>query len=304
MQAHGKTGRGVRLAGLAIGIAVAAAISVATASAGLTSGTDGTTSGPTTWEFSLQADGGTLQSAGGGEYDISLTGVDRKVLAFQDRPGRKQETVSVRRMARRISAMRDSGDPPNGVISAKVGKGQRMMGVELLGVKYKTGANRLDIRARRLQEERSTQRGIGVLPARFGSTSVFVDGFGHFCISAVDNFSNEQWFNFYESKWDSDDWSGTPPFNINPQGSSGSSVSWETDGGAFRGCSNTVGYQAPNGDQMTVYTPSPWSDNATPTCSITGSTYVCQNTKYTQYYSSGVSMVWAICYATNPACEN
>jgi hypothetical protein len=96
---------------------------------------------------------------------------------------------------------------------------------------------------------------------------VYVDGGEPFRLSA------RTW-----SKWDTDDWTPDPSDLETPFSGSGS---WESDGGQWRGCSNTVNFQgvpkvSGYGGLFTVTIQWPWGQaSPTSTCSVTYGSLSC-----------------------------
>lgn len=73
-----------------------------------------------------------------------------------------------------------------------------------------------------------------------------------------------------DSKWETDVWDPEPGSSI-PEQSYGD---WQSVGGLFRGCGNTVVYGLPTGDRVTVYSSDPYKGGNSYTCTATG-IYTC-----------------------------
>jgi hypothetical protein len=93
---------------------------------------------------------------------------------------------------------------------------------------------------------------------------------GNDCWAQIGNFTYNDLQAIGSSKWDTDSWyQGIPPNSVLHFDGH---LSWESDGGLFRGCSNSAVWQvvpAPNSDAsgtIALTTTYPWDGNPTYTC--------------------------------------
>jgi hypothetical protein len=145
-------------------------------------------------------------------------------------------------------------------------------------------------RVTRLNKRRSA-RASGLRPGRrFGASSLSIvgaqpvgDNGGHDCSTTLANGTQWEWGAAGESKWDTDTWDPGIPF----QGTLFTSpVTWGTDGGFLRGCSNSGTWVViPYSDDPNIPVPSatvvvattfPWTATEQYTCTSSSPQFYCQ----------------------------
>jgi hypothetical protein len=232
----------------------------------------------------------------GGFHDglLTLRGVSRQLDWFTDRPQRDSGSTSFGDFRRALFSGKQSS--PNAALDV-AGKG--LGGVVTLRLsnpnfdpqagdvtyrvkRLKKASGDLDHYARRLSKE--------PLPSSFGSASLFIDdATGNYCYTTVVDAIGYQIDSVSSSKWSSDDWSPALPGDFGLP--SGQSWSWGSQGGAFRGCSNSATWQTFSGPSSTFNftTTDPWSGSNTYDCSSSNPAYTCFRTSV-----DGGTVSWSI----------
>ena len=273
----------MRSRSLIVVLAVAVAALAVTPSAGAATGPRGDAL------FVQAAEGGTFHDG-----RLTLSGVSHQVAWFTDRPERDSGTVSFKVFRR--SLFSDKQSAPNAALDL-AGKGLGgVAALRLTHPRFDAGADRITYDVKRLKNVsgnldhyvgRLSKRS---LPSSFGAASLFVDGaFGNTCYTTVVDATNAGMETVSSSKWSTDTWDPALPANFGM--GSGSSWSWGSQGGAFRGCSNSAVWQLYAGASGTVsfQTTDPWTGSNTLTCSVSNPAYRCL-----QVSSSGGTVTWSI----------
>jgi hypothetical protein len=270
-----RAGRPVRLAGLAVAAAGLCALVPATASAA----------------------GATLvtQSAKSGELQggrLTLRGVSGRVTYVLN-TGRRG-TLSVRRLHRRLFL---PGLPATGTLHVAGYRGGDEPSFRLSKPRRNAARHTVSYRAKRLDHKPLPRRavraaGISRPPRRFGAASLSIvphprltggDNGGNDCSTTVTNNTPFLFQASAESKWDTDNWNPGIPFQHYLDGD-GSVITWESDGGLWRGCSNSGSWtivpdpynQNPPSATVTASTTYPWTDPFSNTCTSTNPDFICQ----------------------------
>jgi hypothetical protein len=229
--------------------------------------------------FSQDAKGGTFKPVPGhaGSYVLSLTGVNPAALYFSDRPNRIVGAVSVGRMLKGL--FHKKGAPaPNAAVSTVTANGSTvLMGLELRKAKYDWKKHTLVYQARKLSQGKTQDRVKGrtdtVLPATLGHTSLFVDTFYNDCDVNLSNWGDHdipvmsQTLNNSDDSWDPAPTASTTPAD---QGT----MSYGSESGFARGCSNTVVFGDSQGT-VTISVSDPYSGANSWSCVATGA-YDCE----------------------------
>jgi len=130
--------------------------------------------------FALDAREGSLAPVKGKKqtYNLTLRGVDKIALSFDDRPGKTVGTIRVKSMIEKLFLKGQA--PPNAAVNADVpGTKQALMGVRLGSPRYSSRTRTLRFRVQELIQRKGSrgerQRTDVVLPRRFGRTALFID---------------------------------------------------------------------------------------------------------------------------------
>jgi hypothetical protein len=256
----------------------AAALAVALAAFFLAAGLAGASS--------ASASGATLvtQSAKGGVLKggrLTLRGVSGRVTYVLN-TGRRG-TLSVRRLHRRLLL---PGLPATGTLHVAGYRGGDEPSFRLSKPRRNAARHTVSYRAKRLDHKplpKRAGRAAGFRPPRrFGAASLSIvphprltggDNGGNDCEAAVYVDRGEPFALAAQSwsDWPTDDWNPDPSALQTEFYGSGS---WESDGGLWRGCSNTVNFQAVAevsgyGGLFTITTRWPWGGSASGTCTVT-----------------------------------
>ncbi|HEY1274953.1 MAG TPA: hypothetical protein VGF25_08580 [Thermoleophilaceae bacterium] len=222
-----------------------------------------------------------VHSAGSGELRgdrLILHGVNPRV-SYATSSGRAG-TESVRRVHRRVFV---PGKPATGTLHVAGHHGGDEPTFRLSRPRYSAARDTVSYRARPLDNKRlpgGTARAAGIPARRFGAASLSIvphtalasgSNGGNDCYALI---NNEGGFNAADlelqssSNWDTDSWaSGSPPSSIEINGT----AAVESDGGLWRGCSQTTvwtrapGGRAPTGT-FTITVTWPWTQLPTSTC--------------------------------------
>jgi hypothetical protein len=221
------------------------------------------------WLYVQRADAGSLEQAGEG-YALTLRGVDPEVLAFTDRPERQTALLTVPLMLETL--FKGDQPPPNAAIELARGPEERDVGAfELHAPRYSRQGHTISYRAEVLEDvsgsglshlaDRLDRR----LPGRFGSASLYIDSssLGKSCTVQV-NLANGALDQVSSDKWSTDDWVSTPPSSIDSSG--GGTASWESRGGAFRGCHNEVEFKSFSSGYFDIAITNPWTGQPQTSC--------------------------------------
>jgi hypothetical protein len=262
--------------------------------------------------------GSAVRARRDGQWVVRFKGVPHKALAFEDRPGRREEPIAMRKM---LAGFFEKGgiDPPNAALSLKTrDRDQTLVGVELLDGRYNRDSNVARYRLRGLKHHGDQPLR---LPRRFGDSSVFIDTFYNYCGLMVVNGPASLTLTG-DNKYSYDDWDlaawvggtgepGNPPFTLAPTGDEdGQATMWGSASGFARGCWNNAGYADSTGS-VEFSVRAPYSDPNTWSCTATGG-YVCDGPldfrdyvmPRSQVSTSGnvVAAIYAVCSTSNPNC--
>jgi hypothetical protein len=245
-----------------------------------------------------------MRPAGGGNYELSLTGVDPDVLFFTERPKRDTGVVPLQVMLGAL--FRAGSTAPNAALDIS-GPGARedVVAFELRKPRYDSSGQTLTYDAKPLDDLDGTQlaylndRLEGRPPAQFGEASLFIDetAFGNLCYAQItDTVSTSSLLVTSATKRSTDTWDPRPQ-SIPPLGTGG----WESNGGAFKGCHNTVTFSVQNTDvtvTVDTYDPEIGHNNAECTSSST-SQYTCTlNTSKSVLHGPILYTVWTLTPST------
>jgi len=238
-----------------------------------------------------------VQAANGGTFrhgKLTLTGVSHQVAWFTDRPQRDSGTVSFKVYRRALFSGKQRA--PNAALDL-AGKGLGgVAALRLTHPRFDADNGKVTYHVKRLKNVsgnldhyvgRLSKRGI---PRRFGDASLFIDNaLGNTCYTTVVDATTAGLETVSSSKWSSDSWDPSLPssFGLGP----GDSWSWGSQGGAFRGCSNSAVWQLYAGASGTVsfQTTNPWSGSDTLTCNVSNPAFRC-----VQVSRSGGTVSWSI----------
>ncbi len=238
-----------------------------------------------------------VQAADSGTFRhglLTLRGVSHQVAWFTDRPQRDSGTVSFRVFRRSLFSGKQAA--PNAALDL-AGKG--LGGVAALRLRnpsFDPAKGTLTYRVKRLKNVsgnldhyvgRLSKRS---LPSSFGAASLFIDNaLGNSCYTTVIDAGDFGLVTASSSKWSTDSWNPSLPsdFGIGQ----GDSWSWGSQGGAFRGCSNSAVWNMYAGATGTVSftTTNPWTGSNTFDCAVSNPAFRCVKVS-----SSGGSVTWSI----------
>jgi hypothetical protein len=251
----------VRLAGLALAAAGLSALLPATASAASAT------------LFTQSANSGELQ---GGR--LTLRGVSDRVTYVLN-TGRAG-TLSVKRLHRRLFPPEL---PATGTLHVAGYHGGNEPSFRLSTPRRNAARHTVSYKAKRLDKKRLR---------RFGAASLSIiphprltggDNGGNDCSTTVTNNTPFLFQASAEGKWDTDTWNPGIPYQYYLDGD-GSVITWESDGGLWRGCSNSGSWtivpdpynQNPPSATVTAGTTYPWTDPFSNTCTSTNPAFTCQ----------------------------
>jgi len=238
-----------------------------------------------------------VQAADGGTFHhgrLTLRGVSHQVAWFTDRPARDSGTVSFKVFRRSLFSGKQAA--PNAALDL-AGKGLGgVASLRLSHPRFDARSGKVTYAVKRLKNVsghldhyvgRLSKRDI---PSRFGDASLFIDNaLGNTCYTTVIDSTTAGLETVSSSKWSSDSWHPALPssFGLGP----GDDWSWGSQGGAFRGCSNSAVWQLYAGASGTVsfQTTNPWSGSDTLTCSVSNPAFRC-----IQVSRSGGTVTWSI----------
>jgi hypothetical protein len=164
---------------------------------------------------------------------------------------------------------------PTAALHISARSGGRELALRLSRPRYNAVRDSVSYRIKRLTNGTGSSRPAHAsqapVPRRFGAAALaIVGGGGQNCTNGVINNTGTSLQVVSVLKWDTDDWVSSPnPGLILPNGGT---LTWESEGGIFRGCGNTVVLQVV-GDPSATFTTIksiPWTDDpfaATCTCS-------------------------------------
>jgi hypothetical protein len=269
--------------------------------------------------FAHTAKGGSAERKKDGTWVVKLRGVPRKALAFEDRPGRREEPISMTRMLAGFFS-KPGADLPNAALSLQGSGGeQSLMGVELLNGRYDPDRRVAFYRLRGLKQHGDQKLR---LPSHFGDASVFIDTIYNDCdtmvvgappltLQGIDSADHDSW---KVDGWGAGgDWYATPPPSLAPNPPTGpfsgyNAMVFGTESGFARGCWNNANYADANGS-VEFSVGDPYTGSNSWSCVGTGA-YVCDGPMDFEQYplpTSGfggdtVAVIWAICSTNNPNC--
>jgi hypothetical protein len=264
------TGRRLPRRAVVLGVAAAALFALAPASA------SGAPNGAAMFVHSAKS--GRLE---GGR--LMLRGVGRRVTWVLN--GGTSGTVSIARLHRRLFAPGTAA--ATGALHIAGQRGGSEATFRLSRPRYNRARGAVSYRARRLEERRPAHTaGFRVL-RRFGPASLSLvgsprrlgtTGGGHVCSTVVTNDSGVALINPQASAWDTDDWTQGPPGSGDAIAQGGGTAAWETEGGIFRGCGDSVVWSVAGGSGTVSFsTTYPWSGPFSNTCNSTSPQVQCND---------------------------
>lgn len=217
-------------------------------------------------------------------YDLKLTGVHPSALYFADRPYRLVGSVPLSRMLAGFFAKPGKTVPPNAAINAVDPRSgdQLLMGAALLSAKYAVKAATLTYRVRTLPQGARDQQERGrtdvILPRTLAQTTVFIDDSYRYC--SVDLANSTDAMGVVSSQWlyTHDDWTTAPKdarVGNDPVAPAGqlfpsTNLTWGSESGFDRGCSNSVTFTLGSLGTVTIAVADPWSGSNSYSCTFTG----------------------------------
>jgi hypothetical protein len=247
----------------------------------------------------LAAKGGStmfVHSAKSGELQggrLTLRGVSRRVTWVTN--GGRSGVVSVVRLHHKLFA---TGTPPaTGTLHVAGFRGGDEPAFSLSRPRYNASRHTVSYAAKPLNHRalpgHAARAAQGGSAQRFGAASLSLvgappvngvgDNGGNDCSSTL---TNETPFLFEasgESKWDTDTWDPGIPFQYQLDGD-GSVITWQSDGGLWRGCSNWGSWtvvpdpynQNPPSATVVVSTTYQWNGSFSNTCTSSNPNFTCQ----------------------------
>jgi hypothetical protein len=228
---------------------------------------------------------GTFRPAGGGDYTLSLAGVDPHALFFTDRPAIDSGVIPQKTLLRAL--FRRGAPPPNAAIDvAGAGRDQDVTAVQLRDPRYDARSGSLTYRARPLRDvsrthlARFADRLDARIPSRFGSASLFIDSLaphdGHICALNLKT-SVPGGMSFQSaSKWSTDEWITQPQPGSGIAPNQGYAGVAQTQGEDFRGCHFSTVFALGQSDTLEIDVTDPWSDpNSFPCTPSDRTKYTC-----------------------------
>jgi hypothetical protein len=238
-----------------------------------------------TYLFVQTVRGGTFRPAGGGDYILSLAGVDPHALYFTDRPSIDSGVIPQTTLLKAL--FRRGASPPNAAIDiAGAGRNQDVTAVQLRNPRYDAKSRSLVYRARPLHDLTDTNlahyddRLDARIPARFGSGSLFIDSLaphdGHICALNLKT-SVPGGMSFQSaSKWSTDEWITEPQPGSGIAPGQGYAGVAHTQGEDFRGCHFSTVWAVGQNDTVEIDVTDPWSDpNSFPCTPSDRTMYAC-----------------------------
>ncbi len=132
------------------------------------------------WLFTMRAGAGTLEARDDGTYALDLTGVDRRVTAFTDRPDRDAAVIPLRLLLEVWPRM-FADSPPNAVLAADNPDGTSMSLVVTLSDPVREGTT-VSFTAEIVETNRRARTLTGLAdidtaapPTSFGAVDLFID---------------------------------------------------------------------------------------------------------------------------------
>jgi hypothetical protein len=237
---------------------------------------------------SASAATGIKHSAKGGELRdgrLILRGVSGR--AAYEIEGGRSGTVSVRRLHRRVFL---PGRPATGTLDVASRRGAKPR-FKLTKPRYSAARDTVSYRAKPLANK-PDQAARARAPRRFGAASLSLiphqqvasgDNLGNDCSTTLTNNTPFLFEASGENKWDTDTWDPGIPFQYYLDGD-GYAITWGSDGGFLRGCSNTGSWTIvpdpydpnPPSATVTASTTYPWTDPFSNTCTSTNPDFTCQ----------------------------
>lgn len=239
-----------------------------------------------------------VQTADGGSFQhgrLTLRGVGHSLAWFSDRPERESGTVSFPDF--RQSLFGGDQPAPNAALDLP-GKGLGgVAALRLTKPRFDAGSGTVSYRVQRLKAAGGNlgdyfDRFSGHdLPSSFGPASLFIDGaFGHTCYTTIVNATGYPIETVSSSKWSSDEWHPELPSSFGL--GNGGSWSWGSQGGAFRGCSNSAEWRFYNSSVSGTFsfqTTDPWTGRNTLECVSSNPTFRCLKVS-----SDGGEITWSL----------
>jgi hypothetical protein len=208
---------------------------------------------------------------------LTLRGVGGRVPWAQH--GGRSGSVSVVRLHRRLFVPQT---PPIGTLHIA---GRRPQTLRLRRPRYNAVRKTVRYRVQRLSRRTDRRAEASQALGEFGAAglsiiphpSLLTDDDGNYCAAGVLNLTIHELQATSTSKWDTDDWDPGVPSTLERLGGT---VSWASQGGFLRGCSNTVVWTAGTDPPITftVTTTHPFPGKSTETCKSSDRSYLCERT--------------------------
>lgn len=212
-----------------------------------------------------------------GQYWLTLHGVPKHALWFENRPGNRKGTVSNRVMMGGL--FKPPVVPPNAAIDAWDPKSQSdvVMGVKILSWKWFGKRNVMRYRVKELRDapgSRSDRRVNSRLPRRFGEAAVFIDDwFGpEQCESEIQNSTGETIYMDRSGTFAEPNGFariGFPPSSVFSGMGTGSYAFGRAFGDTFKGCYTRMTYRGAGGS-VTLGLDVPYHGSNSWACTTTG----------------------------------
>jgi hypothetical protein len=242
-----------------------------------------------------------VHSAKSGEVDggrLILRGVGRHVTWVTN--GGRTDAVPIARMHERLFSPRT---PATGTLHIEGHRGGDELALRLSRPRYRPSRQTVSYRIKRLS--RRAPRGGAARASQtarqFDAASLSIipheqltggGNGGNDCGQGIINQTGYGVQTSGQSKWDTDNWATGVPTNVVPSHSavptgSDTRAFWESDGGLWRGCSNTVNWQfvadpndpnhaAPPTGSFTVIISWPWTQLPTNSCTSSDPQFYCR----------------------------
>jgi hypothetical protein len=255
--------------------------------------------------FTHSAKGGSLS---GGR--LTLSGVAGRVTWLTN--AGDSGVVRVPRLHRRLFL---PGKPATGTLHVAGHRGGDEPTFRLSRPRYNRKRHTVSYRAKRLNNKRLVPSRSARAPRaagaqRFGAASLSIvghpqvtggDNGGHDCPVGIVNETGYGAQSTGSSKWDTDSWDPSPTsaivnsYSKVPTGAD-TETFWESDGGLFRGCSNTTTWQLvvdpndpnrtvpPQGVVFTVSLTYSWNGSPAPSCSSSNPQFTCTPSSGANYW--------------------
>jgi hypothetical protein len=231
-----------------------------------------------------------------GRGQLTLRGVGRHVTWVTN--GGRTDAVPIARMHERLFSPRT---PPTGALHVAGHRGGDELALRLSRPRYNRSRQTVRYRIKRLNRGRSAHASQTSREFNAASLSIIpheqLTGGGNGGNDCGQGIVNQTGYGVQatgQSKWDTDNWATGVPTNVVPSHSAvptgaDTEAFWESDGGLFRGCSNTVTWQfvpdpndpnhaTPPAGTFTVTIGWPWTQGPSASCTSSNPQFYCRST--------------------------